>query len=415
MKTTALITSALAIVSGLFGGSVSLDAADPIRLTQDSGLDANPVWNPAGETIAFLTRRPPAGADDFNIGGVQADGQGEGFLATGPNDGFGLANSLAWAGSTGFLLVEERCVFHEYMAFDSTKARFTRTLTDGNDAAFTRKLLISGGGGGGLVRVSRDGSTVLWRFSSSGGTGQTSIRTAPYADLSAQAAGSFGTVHVNENVASPEQRYLVGAALTPDGRKFVLTRPVGKGFDLWLYTVDGSVAPVRLTHGGEAGEYRYQPDISPDGTTIACTWYAGVAGTFTDLMTMKLDGSNEVKLTQTPLWSEASPSWSPQGDRLAFARFDNAATGALRVGEAENWNIYVMDLPKPGLTFNLDNDVIVIGWPLDLPGVVLHWTPGLNLPFLPYTGNVETNLETQQRFISVSGPEDQRFFLLRQE
>ena len=60
-------------------------------------------------------------------------------------------------GDTGVLMTNERVTFHEYMAFDTGEAPFTRTARDGNDAAFTRKLKIPGGMGGDGFAVSRDG------------------------------------------------------------------------------------------------------------------------------------------------------------------------------------------------------------------------------------------------------------------
>lgn len=89
------------------------------------------------------------------------------------NCGFGIASAPEWHGPTGNVFLEERCSFHEYMAFNPALAPFTRCAFNGNDAAFTRKLLVQGGGGGGWIEISRDGSTALWRASFAGGGGLT--------------------------------------------------------------------------------------------------------------------------------------------------------------------------------------------------------------------------------------------------
>ena len=98
---------------------------------------------------------------------MNPDGTNQRVLATGPNRDIGLAGELSWVGKTGLLMTNERISGHSYMTFDTAKAPFNRTVSDGNDAAFTRSLAIPGGMGGDGLAVSRDGSTAMWMIRTS--------------------------------------------------------------------------------------------------------------------------------------------------------------------------------------------------------------------------------------------------------
>ena len=72
------------------------------------------------------------------------------------------------------------------------------------------------------------------------------------------------------------------------------------------------------------------PAISPDGTKIATTYKQNVQW---EVHVMNVDGSGEVRLTETPMsiiteqhlkglearvWNNAAPAWSPDGSQIAF-------------------------------------------------------------------------------------------------
>ncbi|MHC4696849.1 MAG: TolB family protein, partial [Planctomycetota bacterium] len=304
---------------------------DVVQITTDPGNELDPQWDPASETIAFQTDRAPAGTSVRNIGSVQADGSGEGNIAVGPNSGFGVGGPMFWVGTTGLLIVNERVVFHEYMTFDTSQALFTRTVNDGDDEAFTRELFIPGGGGGDFITVSRDGGTVLWRYSTRGGAGTALLRTAPFSSLTGQDADAAGT-RLFEDADEVVHTLKNGAALTPDGSQVVISLPSGDGFDLFLYGVSDPPILVRqlTSTGSSGGENNASPDISPDGTQVA---FARTApGEDTDLYVVGMDGTGLTQLTFTDR-SESEPSWSPGGDRIAFQRADD-----------DGWNIYVLTL-----------------------------------------------------------------------
>ena len=297
--------------------------AATIQLTTSPNQETQPAWDPGSNTIIYMQS---VGASNvpFNLYQVQSDGFGEGPFATGPATPWGVANAPAWVGTTGLALTEERNVFHEYLTFDSAQAPFVRTANDGSDAAFTRKIVTPGGGGGGWIAASRDGSTAIWRSSTSGGAGTQQVRTASFSSLSGQAGNAIGTVVLN-TFANPQQRLSEPAALSPDGSKFVIAMPIGgvdgdfsQAWDLWLHNTDGSGSPINLTNAAGTGIWSRAPDISPDGSTILFSRWSGVAGETWDLYSINLLGEELTQITDTPSFAEFNPSYSPDGSRAAI-------------------------------------------------------------------------------------------------
>jgi TolB protein len=112
---------------------------------------------------------------------------------------------------------------------------------------------------------------------------------------------------------------------SPDGTKILFhATDEQSGPDLWVVNVDGT-GLVNLTAGLPADiTDKREPSWSADGSRIA---FIAARNGQHKVWTMNANGSNAAQLT-TDAGFDASPAWSPAGDRIAFSRY-NAATPAM--------------------------------------------------------------------------------------
>jgi Tol biopolymer transport system component len=88
-------------------------------------------------------------------------------------------------------------------------------------------------------------------------------------------------------------------------------------FRIYAINPDGSgVTRITNTLGCGSADFVIHPNWSPSAAKIA--FVRDCTGTDNDLYVMNADGTGEVRLTTTPDRVEFYPSWSPQGDRIAF-------------------------------------------------------------------------------------------------
>ncbi len=134
-------------------------------------------------------------------------------------------------------------------------------------------------------------------------------------------------------------------AWAPDGTKIAYAA-CGEFCAIWVMDADGSDQTPLTSHVGTSIQDLH-PTWSPDGTAIA--FYSdrdSIPGFGIDnIYVMDADGSDETNLTNTndSADGEASPVWSPDGERIAYSAF------------RDNWEIYVMDADGSDQT-NLTND-----------------------------------------------------------
>ena len=103
--------------------------------------------------------------------------------------------------------------------------------------------------------------------------------------------------------------------------------------------------------------FDYSPSWSPDGKRIA--FMSDRDGHFDmpgrlpnyEIYVMDADGGNQQNLTNDPN-SDVSPSWSPDGERIVFA----SERDGNRDGNQENYEIYVMDADGNNQQRLTDND-----------------------------------------------------------
>ena len=124
-------------------------------------------------------------------------------------------------------------------------------------------------------------------------------------------------------------------AWSPDGKRIVFTSKRDGNYEIYVMDADGGNLQ-RFTNNRMADE---DPSWSPDGKRIV--FRARRDGHFEnkfaityEIYVMDADGGNLQRLTENRK-NDWSPSWSPDGKRIAFA--------ADRKGDWQNSQIYVMD------------------------------------------------------------------------
>jgi len=116
---------------------------------------------------------------------------------------------------------------------------------------------------------------------------------------------------------------------SPDGRMLAFVRCSAGNCNVFLAGADGSNPhPLTTFPPAGAGQGAYAPTFSPDGRTIAFEHYVNTGG-FSDIWAIGVDGSGQTDLTKTtstPVFLEFTPDYSPDGQRITYARSEMSGT-----------------------------------------------------------------------------------------
>lgn len=168
---------------------------------------------------------------------------------------------------------------------------------------------------------------------------------------------SDGT-HVRNLTDAPDSNEW-GPAWSPDGTRIAFNSDREGMPQVYVMNVDGT-GVERLSD--VEGEY---PAWSPDGTRIAFESYVGGTTPFGDpnydVFIMDADGSNEQNLTNDPDSYDGYPSWSPDGEWIAFEStratpedFEPPAYDRERISDFDIWVMRADGTDPRNVTANLE-------------------------------------------------------------
>ncbi len=149
---------------------------------------------------------------------------------------------------------------------------------------------------------------------------------------------------------------------SPDGSQIGFTRCGDEegtlDCEVWVADADGSNRRLLVDSRGRDGGVAW----SPDGTRIAFTsdrdrngqcFFHDCWGHNGEIYVMNADGSDQRRLTDDP-GDDQSPTWSPDGSRIAFAGLRDVEGGV--DAPEENYEIYVMGEDGSDVVQLTDND-----------------------------------------------------------
>lgn len=272
-------------------------AAEPIRLTSDGRMKADPVVTPSGESIIFTTYEVPTlgrlmrlTLADKSLERFSPQAETSEFEATCPADG------SAWA------FIQSRGNLNLRLVI-----RDSRT---GKDASFE-----PGGGFASLRRPSftPDGTRIIFSIPAPNGQEIVSVNRQGQ-DRKSLTSGGMNT----------------WPAVSPDGKQIAFVTSREGEFDLAIMNIDGTGYRRLLRRPGMDA----RPAWSPDGKRIA--FMGAVDGNY-NLFLVDADGSHLTPLVSHPERDDF-PTWHPDGKRVIFVGERN--------GKSDLYSITVPELAR---------------------------------------------------------------------
>lgn len=321
---------------------------DPIQITKNGHFNHYPVWSPSGQEIAFFSNRGGSRGlwrTSFT-GGQQIEVAG----------GLGEARPVRWS-QGGKIYVQDQ---NELFSFDERSGQKAK-LTDFATLGLKPRTIELSPDESKLAYSIQEGE--IWKIYEMSVGSKSGVELAASKDLihhiawrpdnrslvfSMSIDGNFQLFEAGPGIESPRQitnggtDFVVQDVADDDSK--ILFASVTETSDLW--TVNTQTQEEKLVAGDTAAEY--WPDVSPDGKNIVFQSVRqvgrprqgsiGIAGT---------DGIDGPRMISK---SGFAPTWSVDGQWIAFFKSENGKIGLWRVrpGGDEATRIVEEGVTAPG-------------------------------------------------------------------
>ena len=343
--------------------SMRVDGSALRRLTTDPAADRFPRWSRDGRRIAFHSDRD----GDIEIYVMGADGTGVRQLTSDPGDDY----TAAWSPDDRRLaFVSTRAGSPDIWTMDASGGGLRQVTSgpaedylpswspDGSEILFLRRtdtgedpgVFAVAPASGRLRLLPAAGDTPSW---AADGTILTSVHLGGISDLHVARVDGSGRAALTATGDAETT-----STWSPDGRRIAYAFQDSQRDDIRVMAASGK-GPGRFAPNPAPD---VDPDWSPDGRRIVYMSYRGknrmpVGFTRDSEIVVASFGGAQVDVSHHPD-DDAEPAWSPDGRRIAFARFP-AGTVRFPHGGRAGGDIWVMNADGTGqrrLTRHPGND-----------------------------------------------------------
>ncbi len=310
-----------------------VDGVAPVRLTTDPARDSYPAWSPDGRTIAFT--RFLAGRQAVitipSIGGPER----KVLEMTG--------TSVAWSPDTKWLVFADGkpaslflysvatgerkrltaapadSLGDDFPALsrDGRRVAFIRAMTDAATNIYTLSLTDQFQPAGEPVKLSKTGKFSPLAWTADG-------RDLVFSEYGNSIVDNFWRLRANAGAVATlvMSDGGIAPAISSQGTRLAFAREITDN-NIWRAPTgvearkSSAVPLIASTHSDQVGRY------SPDGNQIV---FVSDRSGHSEIWLANADATNQVQLTSLPSDQAGSPSWSPDGQKIAFGWRDGGST-----------------------------------------------------------------------------------------